>query len=273
MFQSAAPTRSSRSIWMIVSVVAVVAWTGAADSQEAALSFDGVDDIASIPSTNQWPISTSTLTIELWVRPSDVPASSITGVFWGESSSTGFGMPSNNTSMAFTVSTANTNSAYAPAGSLAAGRWDHFAGTWDGTTIRIYHDGVLVDEVIHGQPGSVLVRTDYVIGARSSSQSRYTGIVDEIRIWNAVRSESEISKWKDRPLTGSEPDLIAYWRLNEGGGQDILDSSPSTADGVLGLTGAVEPEDPDWTTDVAPLAFFFDGFETGNTGAWSTTSP
>jgi len=258
---------------LLLSFVFVVASAAVADSQEAALLFDGVEDIASISSTNQWPNVTSTFTVEFWVRPSDVSGNSITGAFWGVSSSTGLGMPSDNSSMAFTVSTANTNSAYAPTGSLAEGRWDHFAGTWDGTTIRIYHNGTLVDEEVHGQPGSILGRTDYVIGARSSSQPRYSGIVDEIRIWNTVRSANDIVLWNDRRLTGSEPFLIAYWPLNEGVGQDILDASPSSAHGVLGLTGSIEPEDPQWTSQTAPLAFFFDGFESGGTGAWSATLP
>jgi len=166
---SCAPrTRSRKPAWFLLSFVAVLALAGAADSQENALLFDGVDDIASIPSTNYWPIVTSTLTVELWGRPSDVAGCSITGIFWGISSSTGLGTSHDSSKMAFTVSTANTNSAYAPSGSLAVGRWDHFAGTWDGTTIRIYHNGSLVDEEVHGQPGDILVRSEWAIAGRST---------------------------------------------------------------------------------------------------------
>lgn len=43
--------------------------------------------------------------------------------------------------------------------------------------------------------------------------------------------------------------------------------------GVLGTTTAAEPEDPLWTDLAAPLAFFYDGFESANTSAWSVTIP
>lgn len=76
----------------------------------------------------------------------------------------------------------------------------------------------------------------------------------------------------NKPLSGSEPDLLGYWRLDEGSGQTIADSTPLVNHGVLGSTSSVEPEDPQWTFDAVPIvAVFDDGFENGTTSAWSMT--
>ena len=49
--------------------------------------------------------------------------------------------------------------------------------------------------------------------------------LDELRIWNIVRSESEIRFDMSRRLIGDEPGLVGYWRLDEGEGRDAEDST------------------------------------------------
>ena len=58
------------------------------------------------------------------------------------------------------------------------------------------------------------------------------------------------------------PDRIAKWCERRTG---------IGADGVLGTSGSVESQDPIWVSVGAPLAFFFDGFEDGDTLGWSMT--
>jgi len=75
------------------------------------------------------------------------------------------------------------------------------------------------------------------------------------------------------PLSGSEPTLFGYRRFNEGDGQVINDATPFANSGTLGPTIGVEPEDPLWSDPVPYLAFFYDGFKSGGTSAWSATVP
>ena len=56
----------------------------------------------------------------------------------------------------------------------------------------------------------------------------FNGIIDEIRIWNIARDESEIRTDMSRKLTGSEPGLAAYWRLDETSGTLCTDLSASS---------------------------------------------
>jgi hypothetical protein len=59
-------------------------------------------------------------------------------------------------------------------------------------------------------------------------------------------SQAEIQASRDQELTGSEPDLVSYWNLNEGTGQLASDSAVNAYHGTLGSTPAVDANDPIW---------------------------
>ncbi len=252
-------------------IFAILGLVSTSHAQNAALVFDGIDDIATIPSTNEWPGTTSSLTVEAWIKPSDLSRHDYIAIVRGGGNSFTLQQHSADTSkLVWTISRGPTDSAYSPTGSLVEGRWDHFAGTYDGTTMRIYRNGNLVGEDDHISPGDVMVRGDLLLAFRTGAPT-FAGTIDEVRVWVTVRSQEQIRGSFGHALTGSEPDLIGYWRLGEGAGQVFSDSSPIANGGVLGPTTAAEPEDPLWTDQAAPLAFFFDGFENGTTGGWSMT--
>jgi len=258
---------------VLTSAITVMATSSTVGAQEAALLFDGVDDVATVASPSGWPpVPTSALTIEVWVRPTDVSGSSLTGIITNDVSYTigqGYG---DNSELFWSISLGPTDSAVTPAGSLVVGRWDHFACTYDGTTMRIFQNGDPVAEQIHIAGGPVGIGNDISIGFWPST-SGFPGIIDEVRVWNAVRTEAEIERWMYLPLSGSEPTLLGYWSFNEGDGQVINDATPFANNGTLGPTIGVEPEDPMWSDPVPYLAFFYDGFESGGTSAWSATVP
>ena len=241
-------------------------------AQDSALLFDGIDDTATIPSTNNWPSSTLALTLEAWIRPTDLSRNDLIAIIWGDSGYAFQQSRTDTSKLVWTISRGPTHSAATPTGSLVEGRWDHFAGTYDGTTMRIYQNGNLVAEEDHTYPGSVLMRGDVVLASRPSATT-YAGVIDEVRLWLAVRTQEQISESYHRVLSGAEPDLSGYWRLGEGAGQVISDSSSIANDGVLGSTTAVEPEDPLWTDPAPGLPFFYDGFEDGGTSAWLGVVP
>jgi len=75
-------------------------------------------------------------------------------------------------------------------GTLEPGKWTHVAGSWDGTTQRVYKDGVLLQSA---RPGGVLsgdVR--YVTLSQVSEPMR--GSLDEVRLYNRALSDGEIQK-------------------------------------------------------------------------------
>jgi hypothetical protein len=68
--------------------------------------------------------------------------------------------------------------------------WHHLAGTYDGTTIRWYGDGVFV-----GSTDRVINTEDNVqIGKRGHAAGAYwPGLVDEFRIYSVALTEAEIA--------------------------------------------------------------------------------
>ena len=49
-------------------------------------------------------------------------------------------------------------------------------------------------------------------------------------------------------LTGAEAGLVAYYSLNEGGGQSVLDQTSQGNHGTLGTTSSPDSGDPTWVS-------------------------
>ncbi|MBL9179594.1 MAG: LamG domain-containing protein [Verrucomicrobiaceae bacterium] len=70
--------------------------------------------------------------------------------------------------------------------SLEQGRWHHVAGVYDGKERRIYLDGKL--------DASELVTGTISRGGRIAIGKGFTGLVDELKVWNRAVSESEVQQ-------------------------------------------------------------------------------
>ncbi|HUL02399.1 MAG TPA: LamG-like jellyroll fold domain-containing protein [Gemmatimonadales bacterium] len=121
--------------------------------------------------------------------------------------------------------------------------WMHVAMTYDGTTLRLYRDGVLEGSLAIGQP--ILLNTlPLTMGDNAEQVYSLHGQLDEVRLWNVARTQSEIQGAMSRELTGSEPGLVGYWPLDEGAGNVAHDRTADANNGTLG-TGST-PGAPAW---------------------------
>ena len=132
--------------------------------------------------------------------------------------------------------------------------WIHVAGTYDGISQRLFVNGELV--AVEANPSS-FPSTSYLRAGTyyffSGGQQYFSGLLDELRIWDHARSPEEIIATVHVPLTGSEPGLRSYWKFNEGSGQIVNDSSPGGDTGVLGTSSGAQSTDPLWVISGAPL--------------------
>ena len=66
----------------------------------------------------------------------------------------------------------------------------------------------------------------------TASFAKYKGVLDEVRIWNLVRSDADIGEFYNRVLEGNEDGLLAYWRFEEPEGEAdlILDTDAHSAE-------------------------------------------
>jgi hypothetical protein len=119
---------------------------------------------------------------------------------------------------------------------LQPNTWYHVAGVYDGSNMKIYVNGVL--DVSSSQSGSLTSNSSFLIGAITAySDSRYfTGMMDEVRVWNDARTVTEIRQnmYQELSNPASETNLLAYYQLNETSGTSA-DNAEGTAsyDGTL----------------------------------------
>jgi hypothetical protein len=93
-------------------------------------------------------------------------------------------------------------------------QWHHLAFVKEASgTVRLYVDGVQEATATDNQ---VYVNSNSFLGYLSQPGSYYEGIMDEVRVWNIARSETEIQSSMNTPLTGSESGLVAYYDFEEG---------------------------------------------------------
>lgn len=93
--------------------------------------------------------------------------------------------------------------------------WHHIAVTYDASehTIQFYVDGIAFEAAKDCTITSIYDGNASVdIGSQEDGRvSTLDGKVDEIRIWNDVRSAAEILANKSKELAGTEANLVAYW--------------------------------------------------------------
>ncbi|KPA12662.1 hypothetical protein MHK_007131, partial [Candidatus Magnetomorum sp. HK-1] len=77
----------------------------------------------------------------------------------------------------------------------------------------------------------------------------FKGILDEVRIWNTLRTESEIRNYMTQALTGNETGLVAYYNFNSVSGSTLTDITANSNHGTL--TSAMDSSS--WVLSEVPV--------------------
>ncbi len=132
----------------------------------------------------------------------------------------------------------------------SSNRWVHLAMVFDGTHSIVYVDG---EEVARENRANLDTGNDntFKIGwwHNRGSLPGLNGYVEEVRVWNVVRTEEEIRNNMFNRLTGSESGLAAYWPMNEGEGDTVFDLGPNGFHGTFVTQGLPDttPTTPEWS--------------------------
>ena len=79
---------------------------------------------------------------------------------------------------------------------IPTGTWTHIAGTYDGANLRLYVNGVLVKT--QARTGTIFSSPNPLyIGGKGS---QFSGLIDEVRVYNRALSAAEINTDKNTPL-------------------------------------------------------------------------
>lgn len=222
----------------------------AAADRSIALTLDGTNDYVALNTSYTTVGEINQLTLEAWVNTSE----SGTGTFnnWAiidfdRSEYFNFFVRGDNGEIGFSTTdiTGTIHDFYSgSSNTVNDGNWHHIAAVYDGTDKMIYINGVEVARSTnaHGgnDLGTGLTRFGFIgDGSEASTFNgsrnnlHYNGSVNEVRIWNLVRSASEIAINKDICLAGTEPGLVNYYNFQEGAGNSINDITGNSTGGTL----------------------------------------
>lgn len=120
--------------------------------------------------------------------------------------------------------------------------WHHVAAVFDqsdDTSCEVYLDGALDTETTDGSSalsavGDISNAVDFRIGSESDGGEQFNGMIDEVRVWDDVRSTTEIQENMYKHVDpSSESSLVGYWRLNENTGSSTFDETTNNNDGTI----------------------------------------
>lgn len=129
---------------------------------------------------------------------------------------------------------------------IAIGTWTRWQISWDSSAslATFYANGVELGTKVGSMTSIHDNASQFSINADKNSGGSYAnffdGLSDDDRVWNDVRTSSELLSKNTTVLTGVEPNLVAHYEYEE----DLTDSQTS---GNNDLTGA---NSPTYSTDV-----------------------
>jgi len=228
------------------------------------LNLDGINDYCNIPHNPSLNF-TGSITIEAWIRivsyKSWAAIVSKGGFNWSEY---GYAFTQDNSGR---IRFYGNGAAYTSNSTIPLNTWTHVAVTYGNSTLRFYINGML-DRSLNQNISIVNNTTSLKIGVDPPEIAEYwKGSIDEVRIWNVIRTNQELLSNKDIVLSGCESGLMGYWKFNEGIGTTVLDASINKNDGTIvnggvftnslpafgGLSNLILPSNNQYTPTIYPV--------------------
>ena len=189
-----------------------------------------------------------TLTVEAWIRPDGWGENTLLGGRVADKASWGMFVCSHNNALGDsclcvylrTEGAAQTFGA-TPSGSISLGQWQHVAFSYsaaDGAHAYINGQERPLQWTI-APTGALLPHSDepLQVGNNTAHQAGFDGLIDEVRVWNCVRTATEIHDGMSQPIAASDVELVAYFQMDEGNGEVCEDNSVWEHDLLLQDTG------------------------------------
>lgn len=178
-----------------------------------AMNFDGTNDY--IETTTTGVTGNGARTVEAWINvPNSNSTTQHTIVDWGGfTAGSRFTTNILNQKLRLEVNGAGLNATTL----LNDDLWHHVAVTYDpldNDTVRLYVDGL---EEAKTRITSVNTQSQQIkIGTRFDNANYFLGNLDEVRVWNVAKTQTEIAANMNNPICTSNANLVSYFSFNEG---------------------------------------------------------
>jgi hypothetical protein len=175
--------------------------TWGAGNTGGALSFDGIDDLVTVNDSNLLDL-TNAMTLEAWVRPSTGATAWHTVMMKERADGLSYSLYSDNAGSrpSSWIRVGSTDRSVTGTSALPASTWTHLAVTYDATTIRLYVNGTQVATA--ASAGNLAVSGNPLrIGGNLIWGEYYSGLIDDVRIYNRVLTAAEIGTDRTTPVS------------------------------------------------------------------------
>ena len=239
-------------------LIMLLAMSSISYAQNYALDFDGSNDYVEVSSSESLNFGTGDFTISLWVNSTLTSDGILIEKILDASSTSGgngwaIALLSTGRYRFYITDTqeGNPTNFNSTSASNRDGKWHHLAIAVDrDSNVSFYIDGKLddVETGVTDETGSLSNDYPLLIGINYNKNATkdmpFNGLIDEVRIWNTVRTQAQIQEYMCETLTGSESGLVAYYRMTDGSGTSLTDNSTNSNTGTLH-----NMDNSDWVND------------------------
>lgn len=149
---------------------------------------------------------------------------------------------------------------------ITDGNWHHLGLTKTGNTFTLFIDGVVVPRDSYADSGTPDNFSSFgvplAIGARNNNgtiDNFYNGQIDEIQFYSSALTRAQIVENANKILTGSETDLVGYWNSEDRDPTQLTDLTANANHGTInGATYAYEAADFDYSLQMDGAADYVD---------------
>jgi hypothetical protein len=115
--------------------------------------------------------------------------------------------------------------------------WHTASATFDRDgLLSVYVDGILSNSVSISKIGSIDNVLPLTFGSDGKNAYKFDGYIAEVRIFSKLLSAGDIATWRCKSLNNTHSkyaNLVGYWKMTEGSGTIINDSSTKNLHGML----------------------------------------
>lgn len=187
---------------------------------------NGTSNFMEVDGYGAMSIGGNKVSVEAWVKPSSI-TSRMTLCSKDQDTLT----PSYNIeinpggSVTFTTGTSGGNVSLTSTKTLFPLIYSHIAAIYDGATMRLLINGDTAGEI--AQTGNLVTNfTPFFIGQSANGNRFFGGNIDEMRVWDTVRTNVQIrTNMHSRLANRASARLVGYWRFDDNAGIYAADAS------------------------------------------------
>lgn len=226
-------------------------------SMGTALSLNGTNQYAITPNLTS-SFSTSTVTVELWFKATG--AGVILSELGQSTPNSGWHDSWIEILSSGEVKARVWNLTSVSLGTVSFGTWNHVAIRYNGTNVVGFLNGAISSSVSGTRQTPPINGTNpnnkqyWAVGTADGtnlgSGAWFNGQVDEMRIWNVARTNTQITGAWNKTVPTNSSGLVAYYKMDDGSGATLNDASGNGKNATL-------VNSPSWINpSTAPIGYY-----------------